>query len=95
MPVKNITKLSLKEFLKKKDIKLNQIQSISVRTMNHILKWGYEWKHNKDYRWNLPYFPTESTVSKLSLELDITYEELVKLIENQFKSNKKLVNVKN
>lgn len=90
--IKNRTKLTLREFLKKNDIKIYQIQSISTRTVNNILKWCHSWaKHNKDYRWNLPYFPTESTISKLCLELGITYYDLEVLIINQHKSNKKLV----
>jgi len=91
MPIKNRIKITFKEFLKKKGIKIYQIQSVSTRTVNNILKSEHSWKYNKNYRWKLPYFPTERTISLLCLELDITYHDLEQLIQNQYKSNKKLV----
>ena len=90
MWTENITKLTFKEFLSKKGINRPQIKSVSPRTIANIIEGDHGWaKHNKNYRWRLPYFPTESTISKLSLELEITYTQLETLIKNQFKSNKK------
>ena len=92
---KSIAKQTLREFLKEKGIFLHQIKSVSTKTMKNISRWKNDWQHNKNYRWQKEYFPTERTISKLSLELDITYEQLVTLIKNQFKFNKKLEKNKN
>ena len=91
MTVKNIAKLTLREFLTEKNIKQHETKEISTRTIKNILKGDHYWAScNKNYRWSLPYFPTEKTISKLSLELGITYEELKTLIKNQHKYNKKV-----
>jgi len=90
MILKNIKKITLKEFLKKKDIKLNWLKNTNYTTLRNILRWKHDWaKYNINYRGKLPYFPTERTMSKLSLELEITYQDLEILIKNQYKSNKK------
>ena len=81
---------TLKEFLKEKGIMQHNIKSIGIRTLKYILKGKHDWQSNDNYRWRLPYFPTERTLSKLCLELEISYIDLVKLIENQHKSNKSI-----
>ncbi len=87
---KNIKNITLKDFLKKKDINLNWIKCRGYTTIRNIIRGYHDWaKYNKDYRWKNPYFPSETTLSLLSLELEITYIELVILIENQYKVNKK------
>ena len=86
MTKKSIKKLTLRQFLKMKGIKLYQIEKVCEKTMNNILRGSCTTKFDKDYRWRWSYFPREDTLSKLSLELKITYEELVRLIENQYKN---------
>lgn len=88
--------MTLEKFFKKQKINisqyrhLNNIKSVSYKTILNILSWKHDWeKYNKKYRWKLPYFPTERTISKLSIELWITYVELENMIRNQHKNNKK------
>lgn len=86
----NISKMTLTDFFNFYNIKLNSMESVGYTTIRNIIRGHHDGKYNKNYRAKLPYFPTERTLSKLSLELGITYMELVRLIENQYKINKKV-----
>ena len=89
MLVKITKKLTLREFLTKKGIKLTEIKSIGYTTLRNIIRGRHDWdKYNNNYKGRLPYFPTDKTVKNLSNELEITIWELKTLIENQHKGKK-------
>jgi len=86
--MRNLEKLTLKQFLEKKHIKRKDIKSVSINTIWNLINWFQDGKSNKNYRGRFSYFPYESTLIKLSDELWITKDQLVRLIENQYKVNK-------
>lgn len=90
MQGKTSKNLTLREFLRKKGIKLKKIESIGYTTLRNIIRWGHDWlRYNDKYKWRLPYYPTDKTVEKLSWELGITKEETHQLINKQYIANKK------
>ena len=68
----------------------SNIKCVHYNTVRNIFRGNHDGKYNKEYVWRYEYFPTRWTIKKLSQELWITTEQLVRLIENQYKVNKKL-----
>ncbi len=94
MSAKNTTKITFKEYLIVKGIKYKDIKKVGYTTLRNIVRWYHDWKYNDNYKWRLPYYPTERTIVNLSKELGITFEKLDKLIQNQYIKNKRLQNKK-
>ena len=88
--MKNIDKMTLIDFLKANDLKLKGLKTVKYTTLRNVIRWKHDGWEN--YIGRLPYFPTKNTITKLSLELWITTEQVKKLIENQYKVNKKTCN---
>ena len=88
MSVKNTIKVTFKEYLIVRGIKYKDIKKVSYITLRNIIRWYHDWKYNENYKWRLPYYPTQKTINKLSEELNINYEKLDNLIKNQHRKIK-------
>lgn len=83
-------KLTLKQYLFLNDFKYKDVPWVSEKTIANIIRGTHDAHlYTPRYKGYKDYYPKDSTIEKIAKWLNIDAEYCKRLIDNQFKENKK------